>query len=133
MIDVRNPPGILFHAEFYSADASAPANEAAARMTLYEAGTGTEITLAADDQVCLTSVSGASLVTMAAHVFDGDDEDVDAGEIVTRFEFVSVAVWHNLIANVPFVCRPGSYPKVRSSAIGQVDVFATGYIRRPNP
>lgn len=122
--------GSPFHAEFTSSDASTPANEPAARMTLYGASSTAAITLGANDQVVITDLRvlcGGTGLTVS--VFDGADTTVDAGERITVGTYAANGGEFQPM-QTPFWCQKGTYPKVKTSAAGQIDVYARGVIIR---
>lgn len=121
---------VLFHAEFSSADASA-LSEPASRFTLYQNGKTTTLTLAATDVcvVCDLIVRvGASGLTV--NIYDGADNSPDPGEKIFSGAMAANTGDDGLPGFAHF-CQPGTYPKVKTSAAGQIDVIARGYIRTP--
>lgn len=125
----RYTTGAVFHAEFSSADASAPANEAAARMTLYGAGSTTALTLGSNDNVVVTDAKVMVGAALTVTVYDGADAAADAGEVVTTGAYpANGGEAQNFSA--PHVCQKGTYLHVRTDAAGAVRVQCRGYIFR---
>lgn len=127
--------GRIFHGEFTSADASA-LSEANSRFTLYDSSKNA-ITLAADEQVVITDldiVVGATGLTVT--VYDGANNTVVAGERVMLGTFAANGGISSHL-KTPHYCRgnastssPEGYPKVKTSASGQVDATIRGFIRK---
>lgn len=125
----RYTSGALCHGEFYSADASA-LSETNARILLYGAGSTTAITLDANDNVVITDIKvmvGATTLTVT--VYDGANNTVAAGEVIDKGLYAAYngAV---LTLSAPHVCQKGTWPKVLTSAAGDVWVYLKGYIYR---
>jgi hypothetical protein len=134
-----NLKGVPFHGEFSSSDASA-LSEANSRFSLYKAGfikAGATVTLKSategTDQllgsvVIVTDVLisiGASALTV--QVYDGADNVIDAGELIAKAQ-VLANTNTSIRLFVPHYCSSGSYPKVKSSGAGQIDVTIHGLI-----
>ena len=121
--------GSPIHGEFASADASA-LTEPNSRILLYGGGRTTAITLAATDQVIVTSIVvnlGATARTVT--IYDGADNVADAGEVLSlTFPPVNGTVVIPLIE--PHFCQVGTWPKVITSGAGQVNVIIHGTIYR---
>jgi len=121
-----------FHGEFSSADAS-NLSEEASRLTLYELGGSgtTTISLADDDEVVITSCSMSTTAiggSIILQLFDGPDSSLSVGELIAR-GVVTTSVMAYQTLPVPHICRAGTYPKVKASGSGQVDVIIHGYIK----
>lgn len=121
--------GAVVHGEFSSADASG-LSEPNARILLYGAGSTTAATLDANDYVVITDVfalCGATGLTVT--IYDGANNSAGAGEVVVKGTFAANGglAW-NLSA--PHVCQKGTWPKVLTSAAGQIDVSIKAYIYR---
>jgi hypothetical protein len=121
--------GRPFHGEFTSADASG-LSEVNSRFTLYKASSTTSITLASNERVVITDLEINNVTAgVAVSVYDGADATVDVGERISK---------HTLAANssmyldylTPHYCQTASYPKVKTSGAGQVDVTIRGVIVR---
>lgn len=119
-------PGVPFHGEFSSANASA-LSEANSRITLYGAGSTTALTLASTDRVLITDLNVETLGTLTVQVYDGADATVDAGERIYQGDLLTTSA-ANTNASTPYTCQAGRYPKVKTSGAGQVDVQIRGYI-----
>lgn len=125
----RYTSGSLIHGEFYSADASA-LNEANSRILLYGAGSTTAITLDSNDNVVITDIKvmvGATGLTVT--VYDGANNTVAAGEVIAKGLY---SANNGEVSNfaAPHVCQKGTWPKVLTSASGDVFVYIKGYIYR---
>lgn len=121
----NNAPYPLFHGEFTSADASA-LSEANSRITLYDV-TKTAITLAAGAYCVITDVTivcGAALTTT---VYDGGNNTVAAGERIAQGNYAANGGESKSFL-APHYCAVGTYPKVKTSGAGQVDVIIHGFI-----
>ncbi len=118
------------HGEFASSDASG-LSEPNSRFTLYAGGTTTSITLGANDQVEIDAVNVNTLTALALiNVYDGADNAADAGEKI--FTGIVAANCNEIGASgMGYICQPGSYPKVKTSASGQVYATLYGYVIRP--
>lgn len=131
------PHGAAFHGEFDSADAHAPGSESAARMTLFGAyqtspALPTGLTLGTTDIVIITDIAvnvGAS--GLVVQVFDGGAASPGAGNLIAKYTLAAngTANWSR---HVGHYCQKGSYPKVLTSAAGQVDVLISGFIYTPS-
>lgn len=123
--------GSPFHGEFYSTDASAPANEAAARISLYgAAGAGQIASLNANDIAVVTDIKimvGSSAITV--QVYDGSDATVDNGDKITEGDYPANGGEFQH-AYTPHFCQAGTFPKVRTSGAGAVRVQIRGYLHR---
>jgi hypothetical protein len=127
-VDLRNPPGLLFHGEVSSADATT-----AVSATLYGTGSATAITVGATDQVVITDVvvSSGQALNYTTTVFDGADGSVGAGEVILAFSSKTAGTSTLACSSLtPHVCPPGQTPRVISTGTGQVDVVLRGYIVR---
>ena len=118
---------VPFHGEFGSADASA-LSEANSRILLYGAGSTTAITLAATNQVVITYYTILAGAALTVTLYDGADATVGAGEVVARGNYGANGGERALIGPGHH-CQPGTWPKVKVSAAGQVDVIIHGYIK----
>ena len=121
--------GVPVHGEFSSADASA-LTESGSRFALYGAGGTSAITLNANDYVsidCISVSSGGTTLTIS--VYDGANATVDAGELVWR-GIVPTSTSQFIVLRTPHTCQPGTWPKVKSSDTGQVDLVLHGTIYR---
>lgn len=118
--------GVEFHGEFSSADASA-LNEASSRFALYGARSTSAITLASTDCVRITDIVFKSVAAINVDIYDGANNAVDAGELIARVAFAA-----NTSAVVSFGaahhCQVGTYPKVKASGAGQIDVVIHGFV-----
>lgn len=122
------PEGAPFHGEFTSADASAPANVAAATIALYGAGSTTAITVGANDQVLVTSIVITSAAAITVWIFDGTNTTVGAGEVILQGDFPvngGVSYQDNVI---PHYCQKGTFPLCKTSGAGAVKVTIRGTI-----
>jgi hypothetical protein len=121
--------GRPFHGEFSSADASA-LSEVNSRFALYASNSTTAIALAANEQVLITDVDvvcGATGLTVT--LYDGADTTVGAGEQILKGSFAANGgISSHLL--VPHYCQVATYPKLKSSAAGQVDATVRGVIVR---
>jgi hypothetical protein len=121
--------GRPFHGEFSSADASA-LSEVNSRFSLYASNSLAAVTLAANEQVLITDIDvvcGGTGLTVT--LYDGADTTVSAGEQVLKGNFAANGgISSHLL--VPHYCQVGTYPKVKASAAGQVDVTVRGVIVR---
>ena len=123
------PKNVDFHGEFSSADASA-LSEGASRFRLYGAGSTTELSLESVDAVVITDYVIVSASALTVQIYDGSDNTAEGGEIIVKGSFAAndgVAVSG---LRTPHYCQAGTYPKVKASASGQVDVTLRGYIVR---
>jgi hypothetical protein len=118
-----------FHGEFSSADASA-LNEANSRVLLYGPSSTTAITVGATDVVVVTGISVRVGATgMVATVYDGADNAPAAGEILHKGTYPASGAPHvESLINSHF-CQVGTWPKVKGSVAGQIDVVLRGYVR----
>ena len=121
--------GRPFHGEFSSADASA-LSEVNSRFSLYASNSLAAVTLAANEQVLIADIDvvcGGTGLTVT--LYDGADTTVSAGEQVLKGTFAANGgISSHLL--VPHYCQVGTYPKVKTSAAGQVDVTVRGVIVR---
>jgi hypothetical protein len=123
------PLGTPIHGDFSSADASA-LTETAARILLYGPDSTVAITLAATDWVVVSDISiavGATALTVT--VYDGVNNAAAAGEIILRAT-VPAGITHTIQLATPHYCKIGTWPKVITSAAGQVDVTLHGTLTR---
>lgn len=119
--------GRPFHGEFTSSDASG-LSEANSRFTLYDTGKNA-IALASNDQVVITDYLIVAGSALTVQLYDGADTTVSAGERIAQ---------GNLAANggvsktfhTPHYVKQATYPKVKTSGAGQVDVIIQGVIVR---
>lgn len=117
------------HGEFASSDATG-LNEANSRLTLYQAGTATSLTLGSSDHFVVCSVTVSSAATNAlVQLYDGADATVDAGEEVLG-GIVATNTSQTVNLSAPHVCQKGTYPKVKASAAGNVRVQVRGVVVR---
>lgn len=115
--------------EFSSADArAATLTETTARVSLYQDGTTTAVTLAATDRVVITGFSVGGAANMTVEIYGGSDDTVDAGESLI-FTRITAAIG-SYATNLNITCMAGTYPKVETSAAGQVDLVLYGYVVR---
>jgi hypothetical protein len=120
---------IPIRGEFSSADARAVTlNESQARFTLYVDGSTSTVTLNATDRVTITSISASFAASMSAEVYDGTDDTVDAGESLIFIR--GGTAFGPFGTNLDITCKAGTYPKLETSALGQVDVVFSGYVVR---
>jgi len=131
----QNLRGVPFHGEFSSADASA-LTEANSRFALEKAGfitSGSTIALAATDiVVVLDAVITVGATGLSVWLYDGANNVVDAGEQIAKvFLLANTTVYSDF--TVGHYCAAGTYPKVKSSGAGQVDVTINGTIVTVNP
>lgn len=126
-------PGVPFHGEFSSANASA-LTEANSRFTLYGADSGdgsgaSALTLGASDIVMVTDITITGATAYTIQLYDGANNVVDAGEQIVKATFLTTLtqfVW--AAAFCPHYCQKGTYPKLIASATGQVDSTIRGFI-----
>jgi len=130
-VDLRNAPGAPFHGEFSGTGADTPANEAAARFSLYHAGTTVALTLGPTDQVVITDIQFSVTNGANGYIFDGADTTVDAGERVLTAYGANIGDNPQTTLLTPRVLQPGSWPKLKSSTAGQIDATIHGYIISP--
>jgi hypothetical protein len=115
--------------EFSSADARAVTlNESQARFTLYVDGSTSTVTLNATDRVIINTICAAVGATMSVEIYDGSDDTVDAGESLIFLR--GGTAFGPFGTNLDIACKVGTYPKVETSALGQVDVVFTGVVVR---
>jgi len=118
--------GVPFHGEFSSADASA-LSEANSRVLLYGAGSTTAVTVGTNDQVIVTDVMIVAGAALTVQVYDGADNTVGAGERIAQGNFAANGgLSHG--GRTPHFCQKGTWPKVKTSGAGQVDVIVRGTI-----
>ena len=122
MLVLDNP----FHGEFNSADASTPADEPAARFSLFNRDK-TAITLAAGDRVVITDIVIVVGSAITVYVFDGANTTVAAGERISVGSFPANGGVKDG-ATTPHYCAAGTYPKLKTSGAGQVDAIIRGHI-----
>lgn len=113
-----------FHGEFSSADASA-LTEVNSRFTLYGVGSATGVTLGANDYVVVKDIVITTGAALTVDIYDGANNAVAAGESIAKVIVNGTIV---LPLTVPHVCAKGTYPKVKTSGAGQVDVVIRGHI-----
>ena len=130
------PPGQPFHGEFASGDASAPALETDARIKLYKEGTATEITaLGINDQVIITDYNSQLASTVTVSMFFGATKAVTAGNLVHKVGHAASGQSQISVSfSTPYKGPVGAggipWPKILTSAAGQVDVQIRGTIVR---
>lgn len=121
--------GTPIHGEFTSADASALTEENS-RILLYGPGSTTAVTLASTDQVVITDlklICGATGLTVT--VYDGANNTVAAGERITMGTFAANGGEAQNFTTGHY-CQVGTWPKVKTSAAGQIDVQIRGFVYR---
>lgn len=118
--------GVPVHGEFSSSDASA-LTEANSRILLYGAGSTTAATLTSTDYVVISSLVIVAGAALTVTVYDGSDATVGAGEVVCKGNLAANGVVAHTLP-VPHTCQAGTWPKVKTSGAGQVDVTLQGYI-----
>lgn len=118
--------GTPFHGEFSSADASA-LSEANSRYALYAAGSTTALTLGSTQQVVVTDIFVLAGAALTVQVYDGANNTVGAGEKLLQGNFGANG-GVNEHAHIPHYCQVGTYPKVKTSAAGQIDSTIRGVI-----
>src|SRR5262249_13333358 len=116
--------GVPIHGEFSSADASA-LSEPNSRFALYGPGSTSAVTLAAADTVAVSDLVVTVGAAMTVQVYDGADNAVGAGELVAKLVFAA-AGRQAVPLLAPHYCQAGTYPKIKTSAAGQVDVQMRG-------
>lgn len=121
-------PYTVFHGEFSSADATDATltTEAQHRLALYQDRSTTAITLAATDVVVILDIQFAALATTTLlNFYDGADNTIDAGESILKNTRTLYGT-----AQFPrgYFCQPGTYPKMKAGAAGQVDATVRGII-----
>lgn len=116
--------GRPFHGEFTSADASA-LNEENSRITLYDVGKNT-ITLGANEFVVITHITILAGAALTVQIYDGADTTIGNGERVAQGNYAANG---GESTNMVHYCKQGTYPKVKTSGAGQVDVIIHGVIR----
>lgn len=122
---VNFPKGSPIHGDFSSADASALA-ETAQRFTLYPYGGSTSMTIGSTDYVTVTDLSISSAGTnLTVTIFDGADTVSSSGELIWK-GVVPTNTTQPVRLSVPHACQVGTYPKVKASGAGQVDVVMHG-------
>ncbi len=120
-------PGVPYHGEFSSADASA-LSEANSRFALYPPGDVNAITLGANDYVWITDITITAGAGVTVTVYDGADNSVAAGERIFKGGVLtSTTIYPNY--TVGHCCQKGTWPKVVAGA-GQVDIQIRGTIQR---
>lgn len=116
--------GAGVHGEFGSADASA-LTEANSRIVLYPYDSVSAVTLASTDWLFVTDLLVSVGAALTVQVYSGADATVDAGELVAKLAFAAAGSQHVRLYT-PAVCRRGTWPKVKTSGAGQVDVTLYG-------
>src|SRR5262245_32378345 len=116
--------GVPAHGEFSSADASG-LSEASSRFALYGPGQTSALSLAATDTFAVTDLTVVAGAAMTVWVYDGANNAVDAGEQAVKLVFAA-AGQASVSFRSPHYCQAGSWPKVKTSAAGQVDVTLHG-------
>lgn len=120
--------GAPIHGAFSSSDASG-LTEAAAQVTLYPAAGSTSFALGSTDYCRVTDllIANSSTATLTVTVYDGDDTVSSAGELlaVTR---LATNTSQSIYFATPYECQAGTYPHVKASAAGQVDVTLKGTV-----
>lgn len=117
-----------FHGEFSSADASA-LTEANSRVLLYGTGSTSAITLDTNDQVIVTAMTLVSTAAITVTVYDGADNSAGAGEVLFYGDLAAKGVVAQPFAT-PHYCQKGTWPKVKGSGAGQINLVLRGYISR---
>jgi len=118
--------GRPFVGVFSSADASA-LSEANSRFTLTLAGKTSAYSLGAAEQVALTDLDVVAGAALTVTVYDGSDTSVGTGEQALKGSFAANGgISAHLV--VPHFCQAGTYPKVKTSGAGQIDVTVRGVI-----
>lgn len=120
--------GRPFHGEFSSADASA-LSEANSRFALYPAGSTSALTLAANERVVITDVAVVTGAALTVTLYDGADTTASGGEQILKGSFAANGGISSALA-VPHYGQTASYPKVKTSGAGQIDVTIRGVIER---
>lgn len=115
-----------FHGEFSSADASSPATEPDARIALYNRDKAA-ITLASTDIVVITDITIVTESALRVDVFDGANTTIANGERIAAAQFGANGGQSSGLTT-PHFCKAGTYPKVKTSGAGQVDVILHGHI-----
>lgn len=121
-------PATTLHGEFSSSDASG-LDASTSKVTLYGPGGTTALVLGSKDWVHVSQLAVSSAGTnLTVTVFDGADATPDAGEVIWKG-----VVLTNTTANVffpnPHACQKGTYPRVKASGSGQVDVTLHGFVQ----
>ena len=123
--------GRPFTGVFSSSDASA-LSEGNSRFTLYKVGGTSGITLAANERVVITDVSidfsGATARTIT--IYDGADTTADPGELIATANLAQYGRHVQQLSVPHYGSAAQSYPKVKTSGAGQVDVVIRGVIQR---
>jgi hypothetical protein len=120
--------GTEFHGEFSSADASAPADEAAARFAIYAAGSASALSsIGATDQFVITDIQLVPAAALTVTVFDGANNAAGAGEIILQGDFAAKENV-NPRFETPHYCQPGTFPKVITSGAGVIKGTIRGHI-----
>lgn len=118
--------GREFHGDFSSADASG-LSESNSRIALYERGTTTAITLGTTQRVVVTDVVVVAGAALTVTVYDGADATASTGERIVMGNFAANGGVSQALS-VAHCCQAGTYPKVKTSGAGQVDVQIHGVI-----
>lgn len=114
----------MMHGEFSSSDASA-LNEANSRFTIYGPGSTTAITLGSTNRVVITALSIVVGSALTVTIYDGADNSPGAGEVILKGAYAANGGEAHTIRHT---CQAGTYPKVKTSGSGNVDVIFHGYI-----
>lgn len=124
-------PARTLHGEFSSADASG-LNANSSKVTLYGPGGTTALTLDAKDYVHVSQLAISSAGTnLTVSIFDGVDANPDAGELIWKGVVPTNTTATVFLPN-PHVCQKGTYPRVKASGAGQVDVTLHGVVVQMN-
>lgn len=108
---------------FSSADASG-LNEANSRISLYEQGSTSTITLTTTQRVLVEQINITLESALTVTIYDGADSTPNAGEQIWKGHLTEG------ISKVPvnFMCQQGTYPKVKTSGAGQIYVNMSGQL-----
>jgi hypothetical protein len=115
------------HGDFSSADASA-LNEANSRISLYDDGGIIAAILGATQSIYITDISFVIGAALTVTIYDGIDTTASSGEIIMKGNYAANG-GHDKKFVMPFQCKAGTYPKVKTSGAGQIDVQMRGYIK----
>ena len=115
--------GSAVHGEFSSSNASS-LTEPQSRITLYGPASTSAVTLGASDYVVVTDVVITTGTSLTVTIFDGADATPDAGEVIYKGTVNGTAQFSALLT--PHYCQVGTWPHVKTSGSGQVDVVLRG-------